>query len=93
MIPAPEPTKGTVGESSFGGRACAAARVVEHKPSQALAYKIGAMTIQRLRRKAEAELGDKFDVKDFHAQVLMTGALPLAILEQKIDRWIASKKD
>jgi uncharacterized protein (DUF885 family) len=61
-------------------------------PSQALAYKTGAMTIQRLRRKAEAELGDKFDVRDFHAQVLMTGSLPLAILEQKIDRWIASKK-
>ncbi len=61
-------------------------------PSQALAYKTGAMTIQRLRRKAEAELGPKFDVREFHAQVLMTGALPLAILEQKIDRWIASKR-
>jgi len=61
-------------------------------PSQALAYKTGAMTIQRLRRKAEAELGSKFDVREFHAQVLMTGALPLAILEQKIDRWIAAKK-
>jgi len=61
-------------------------------PSQALAYKTGAMTIQRLRRKAEAELGGKFDVREFHAQVLMTGALPLPILEQKIDRWIASKK-
>jgi len=61
-------------------------------PSQALAYKTGAMTIQRLRKKAEAELGNKFDVREFHAQVLMTGALPLSILEQKIDRWIASKK-
>jgi uncharacterized protein (DUF885 family) len=61
-------------------------------PSQALAYKTGAMTIQRLRRKAEAELGNKFDIREFHAQVLMTGALPLAILEQKIDRWIAAKK-
>ena len=61
-------------------------------PSQALAYKTGAMTIQRLRRKAEGELGNKFDVREFHAQVLMTGALPLAILEQKIDRWIAAKK-
>jgi len=61
-------------------------------PSQALAYKTGAMTIQRLRRKAEAELGPRFDIREFHAQVLMTGALPLAILEQKIDRWIASKK-
>ena len=61
-------------------------------PSQALAYKTGAMTIQRLRRKAQAELGSKFDMREFHAQVLMTGALPLAILEQKIDRWIAAKK-
>ena len=61
-------------------------------PSQATAYKIGALTIQRLRDKAKAELGDKFDIREFHAQVLMTGALPLAILEQKIDRWIASKK-
>jgi uncharacterized protein (DUF885 family) len=61
-------------------------------PSQALAYKIGALTIQRLRRKAEAELGPKFDIRDFHAQVLMTGALPLAILEKKIDAWIAEKK-
>ncbi len=61
-------------------------------PSQALAYKIGAMTIQRLRHKAETELGPKFDIREFHAQVLMTGALPLAILEQKIDRWIATVK-
>jgi uncharacterized protein (DUF885 family) len=61
-------------------------------PSQALAYKTGAMTIQRLRKKAEAELGPRFDIREFHAQVLMTGALPLAILEQKIDRWIASRR-
>ncbi len=61
-------------------------------PSQALAYKVGALTIQRLRRKAERELGDKFDIRDFHAQVLMTGALPLAILEKKIDAWIAAEK-
>ena len=61
-------------------------------PSQATAYKIGALTIQRLRKKAEGELGGKFDIREFHAQVLSTGALPLAILEQKIDRWIAAKK-
>ncbi len=61
-------------------------------PSQALAYKIGALTIQRLRKKAETELGPKFDIRDFHAQVLMTGALPLAILEKKIDTWIVAKK-
>ncbi len=61
-------------------------------PSQALAYKIGALTIQRLRRKAETELGDRFDIREFHAQVLMTGALPLPILEAKIDRWIAATR-
>ena len=61
-------------------------------PSQATAYKIGALTIQRLRKRAEAELGPKFDIRDFHAQVLMTGALPLSILEAKIDRWISAKK-
>lgn len=57
-------------------------------PSQALAYKVGALTIQRLRREAQAALGDRFDIRAFHAQVLMTGALPLPILEQKIDRWV-----
>jgi uncharacterized protein (DUF885 family) len=46
----------------------------------------------RLRKKAETELGPKFDIREFHAQVLDTGALPLPILEQKIDRWIAAKK-
>ena len=61
-------------------------------PSQALGYKIGALTIQRLRRKAEGELGDRFDIRDFHAQVLMTGALPLPVLEKKIDDWIAAEK-
>jgi uncharacterized protein (DUF885 family) len=61
-------------------------------PGQALAYKIGALTIQRLRKKAEAELGARFDLKQFHAQVLMTGALPLPVLEAKIDRWIADTK-
>ena len=61
-------------------------------PSQATSYKVGALTIQKLRKKAETELGPKFNIRDFHAQVLMTGALPLAILEAKIDRWIAAKK-
>ncbi|HUG46150.1 MAG TPA: DUF885 domain-containing protein [Sphingomicrobium sp.] len=61
-------------------------------PSQATAYKIGALTIQRLRAKAEIELGDKFDIREFHDQVLDTGALPLPVLEAKIDRWIASRR-
>jgi uncharacterized protein (DUF885 family) len=61
-------------------------------PSQATAYKVGALTIQRLRKKAEAELGPNFDIREFHAQVLGTGGLPLSILEAKIDRWITGKK-
>ena len=48
---------------------------------------------EKVRRKAEAELGDRFDIREFHAQVLDTGALPLPVLEAKIDRWIAGKKD
>jgi uncharacterized protein (DUF885 family) len=61
-------------------------------PSQALAYKLGALTIQRLRAKAEAELGPRFDIRAFHDQVLNTGALPLSVLEQKIDRWITATR-
>jgi uncharacterized protein (DUF885 family) len=61
-------------------------------PSQALAYKIGQLTISRLRDQAKAALGPKFDIRDFHAQVLDTGALPLPILEKKIDDWVAAKK-
>src|SRR5690348_16527681 len=60
-------------------------------PSQALAYKIGQLTISRLRDQAKAALGPKFDIRDFHAQVLDTGALPLPILEKKIDNWVAAK--
>jgi len=59
-------------------------------PSQALAYKIGALKIQELRDRARAKLGDAFDIKDFHAQVLNTGGLPLPVLEEKIYRWIAN---
>ncbi len=61
-------------------------------PSQALAYKIGSMTIQRLKAKAQKEMGAKFDVREFHDQVLNTGALPLSVLEKKIDDWIAANK-
>ncbi len=60
-------------------------------PGQALAYKVGQLTILRLRAKAEAALGKTFDLRDFHAQVLMTGALPMTVLDKKIDDWIAAK--
>ena len=61
-------------------------------PGQALAYKVGQLTITRLRARAEAALGRKFDIRAFHEQVLMTGALPMAVLEAKIDGWIAAQK-
>ena len=61
-------------------------------PSQAVAYKIGALKIQELRKRAEDALGSKFDIREFHDQVLNTGALPLSILELKIARWIAGTK-
>ena len=61
-------------------------------PGQATAYKIGMIRIQELRKKAETELGDKFDIKGFHDTVLGGGALPLTLLERRVDQWIASQK-
>lgn len=57
-------------------------------PGQALGYKIGQLTIRRLREEAERGMGTRFDIKAFHAQVLDTGALPMEILEAKIHRWM-----
>lgn len=73
------------------GRTDATAEVERYiaMPAQALSYKIGALTIQRLRAKAEAALGPRFDIRAFHEQVLGSGALPLPVLEAKIDAWIA----
>jgi uncharacterized protein (DUF885 family) len=61
-------------------------------PAQALGYKIGSLKIQELRRRAESALGSKFSLPKFHEIVLGEGTLPLALLEKKVDRWIAESK-
>ncbi|NYZ61913.1 DUF885 domain-containing protein [Luteimonas deserti] len=61
-------------------------------PGQATAYKIGMIRIQQLRTKAEAELGDAFDIRGFHDAVLGGGAMPLDLLEQRVDAWIEARR-
>ena len=61
-------------------------------PGQALGYKIGELKLIELRNKARTELGEKFDYREFHAQVLGDGSLPLDVLQAKIERWIATRK-
>jgi uncharacterized protein (DUF885 family) len=61
-------------------------------PGQATCYKIGMIRLQQMRDKARAELGDKFSYPAFHDQILGGGALPMPVLEAKIDRWIAAQK-
>jgi uncharacterized protein (DUF885 family) len=61
-------------------------------PGQALGYKIGDLRIQQLRREAEAELGPNFDVRDFHREVLSDGAVPMDLLEAKVERWVDARR-
>ncbi|MDC3211402.1 DUF885 domain-containing protein [Pseudoalteromonas distincta] len=60
-------------------------------PGQALSYKLGQFKIQELRDFSKKQLGDKFDIKAFHTQILIDGALPMPILEEKIKRWVKSQ--
>jgi uncharacterized protein (DUF885 family) len=61
-------------------------------PGQALAYKVGMLKILALREHAKRELGAKFDLKQFHNEVLSHGALPLSVLERVVNDWIAKRK-
>ena len=61
-------------------------------PGQALSYKIGQLKIRELRNRSQEALGEAFDIRKFHNQVLETGCVPLALLENKIDKWIAANQ-
>jgi uncharacterized protein (DUF885 family) len=87
-------TRDQVLEYMYANSAAKPARAVSEAerymaiPSQALAYKVGQLKIRELRTRAEEALGAAFNVKDFHSQVLDDGAVPLSVLEHKINRWI-----
>ncbi len=61
-------------------------------PGQALAYKVGELTLKRLRQKAEIGLGPAFDIRRFHDEILLSGPLPLGLLEARVDYWIAAQE-
>jgi len=59
-------------------------------PGQALSYKLGELKILSLRKQAQQHQGDRFDIKAFHDQILTGGSMPLQILQEKVDRWLAT---
>jgi uncharacterized protein (DUF885 family) len=61
-------------------------------PGQALAYKLGELTIRRLRDEAEEALGSRFDIREFHHVVLRNGSIPLPVLEAEVRTWIAEMR-
>ncbi|HEX2223797.1 MAG TPA: DUF885 domain-containing protein, partial [Thermoanaerobaculia bacterium] len=61
-------------------------------PAQALSYKMGEIKIRELRQRAEKELGDRFDIREFHDVVLGSGSVPLNVLESNIDRYISDRR-
>jgi len=61
-------------------------------PGQATAYKIGQLAIMDIRARAESTLGDRFDLRAFHDEILRDGSLPLPVLEAKMNRWIESRR-
>jgi uncharacterized protein (DUF885 family) len=76
------------------GRADVVAEVERYiaRPGQALAYKVGEIRIRALRREAERALGARFDIREFHTQVLAGGSLPLPVLEAHTRRWLEAKR-
>ena len=60
-------------------------------PGQALAYKIGQLTIRKLREEARAQLGPKFDIKAFHDEIINGGAMPLDLLQERVQAWIKAQ--
>jgi uncharacterized protein (DUF885 family) len=90
-------TRQQVLDYMYANSAVAEARAVSEAerfmawPGQALAYKVGQLKIRQIRDDAEARLGARFDVRAFHTEVLKDGAMPLSMLEAKVDRWVESQ--
>ena len=66
--------------------------VTSPPPGQALGYKLGQLAILRLREQAQKELGNRYDVRAFHDEILNGGALPLAVMETRVQAWITEQK-